>query len=245
MKKRAQAPKSSRKGCASAGPNARPAMKLKMNGTPQASATNSAALRPASSASSLSTPSRRCSSKNGPPCEARYSPIRLASFLSASRAMSALPTAKSVMCPASCGRARQRFLSGTATAGRRPSWPDGPARARGLAAIASIPRAIFASSPRLRRRHRRLLARELAQGLDARRIGVAGAADEAMAERHRDAGLGTAREASRGQFVSSERELGQRPPAPAAALRRRLDGGGAASEKTAPFQAGTGCNASR
>ncbi len=43
MKKRAQAPKSSRNGCVSAGPNARPATRLKMNGTPQASATNIAA----------------------------------------------------------------------------------------------------------------------------------------------------------------------------------------------------------
>ena len=91
MKNRAQAPKSSRKGCVAEGPNARPAIRLRTNGTPQARATNIAALRPASRASSLSTPRRRCNSKNGPPCEARYSPIRLASSLSASTP-SAAPT---------------------------------------------------------------------------------------------------------------------------------------------------------
>ena len=93
MKKRAQAPKSSRKGCVADGPNARPAIRLRTSGTPQASATKIAALRPASSASSRSTPNRRCNSKNGPPCEARYSPIRLASSSSASTPMatSALP----------------------------------------------------------------------------------------------------------------------------------------------------------
>ena len=102
MKKRAQAPKSSRKGCIADGPNARPAMRLRTSGTPQASATKIAALRPASSASSRSTPNRRCNSKNGPPCEARYSPIRLASSSSASTPMatSALPMTL-VMSPAS------------------------------------------------------------------------------------------------------------------------------------------------
>ena len=65
MKNRAQAPKSSRKGCVAEGPNARPAIRLRTNGTPQARATNIAALRPASRASSLSTPRRRCNSKNG------------------------------------------------------------------------------------------------------------------------------------------------------------------------------------
>src|SRR5271170_1110346 len=63
-------------------------------------------------------------------------------------------------------------------------------------------------SPRLRRRQRRLLAQELAQGLDAGRTGFVGTADEVIAEGRRDAGLKRRDQAPGGELVGGDRERG-------------------------------------
>ncbi len=97
---------------------------------------SAAALRSARRASSFSMFSRRCSSKNGPPCAARYSPMRL--FRSSTKSVIAAPSARAAQIVARFGRPAK-----AERAMRRPYTTFSPPLSRRNAMTSSTPSPLF------------------------------------------------------------------------------------------------------